>query len=112
MTVVASTRDMTVDPTDSGWTIAGEVDASNVDRLAEAFARRPLDDGDGVVLDVAGVTFLDSSGLRVLLDLRRRLGDEGEVTLRGASRSVQRLLELTGLTPTFGLADPVGELRD
>jgi anti-sigma B factor antagonist len=112
MTTVANARDMTIEPTDHGWTIAGEVDASTAVRLAEAFEQRPAGAGDAVVLDVGGVTFLDSSGLRVLLDLKQRLGDDGEVTLRGASRSVQRLLELTGLTPTFAMVDSVSDQHD
>jgi anti-anti-sigma factor len=53
--------------------------------------RRPM------VLDLNGVTFLDSAGLRSLLTVVRELGAEGAApTIAGVSHPVQRVLELSG----------------
>lgn len=92
--------------TADGWKIAGDIDASTVSALSEAFAGEHAAKDGSVVVDVEGVTFIDSSGLRVLLDLRSRV-EPGGVTLRAAPRSVRRLLELTGLSDSFVLEDVV-----
>jgi len=103
------TNDFEVIATADGWKITGEIDASTVPALTKAFAGEHAEMNDsGVVVDVEGVTFIDSSGLRVLLDLSSRV-KPGGVTLRAAPRSVRRLLELTGLSDVFRLEDPVAD---
>ncbi len=67
----------------------------------EALSAR-LDDfvrgGHGLTLDLAGVEFIDSSGLRLLIgvdgDLRR---DGFRLVIRRPSAPVQRILEITAL---------------
>jgi len=103
------TNDFEVIATADGWKITGDIDAGTVPALTEAFAGEHAEMKDsGVVVDVEGVTFIDSSGLRVLLDLRSRAGPAG-VTLRAAPRSVRRLLELTGLSDLFRLEDATAD---
>ncbi len=85
--------------TDDGWELAGDIDASTAPELAEAFSGA-LPASGVVVVDIADVTFIDSSGLRVFVDLNARMGSE-MVTLRSAPRNVRRLLELTGLSSSF-----------
>lgn len=46
--------------TATGWSLSGEIDASTSPRLVEAVEQLPLHDG-AVVLDVEGVSFIDSS---------------------------------------------------
>jgi anti-anti-sigma factor len=92
-----------VTSTPSGWSISGEIDASTAPRLVEAVAQLP-DSGGAVVVDVKDVTFIDSSGLRVLISLAERVRDDGRtVELSNPSSSVLRLLEITGLTSMFGI---------
>lgn len=51
-----------------------------------------------VVLDIAGVDFIDSSGLRVVVAAHGSLDDAGQkLILVGASDSVDRLLQITAL---------------
>jgi anti-sigma B factor antagonist len=54
-----------------------------------------------VVLDVGGVGFVDSSGLRFLVDLARR--HDGPVRLEGVQPPVRRILEITGLDAVLDL---------
>ena len=70
--------------------IRGECDLANATQVASW-----LDtfDGGPVELDLSGVTFLDSSGLHVLLNLRRR---NPAMRVTAASRIVLRVLEVTG----------------
>src|SRR3954469_1801813 len=71
------------------------------ERLDEALGR-----GGGIVVDLTGATFVDSSVLGALLDARRRAleSDQGFVVCVGdaVEPGVQRILDITGLVP--GLA--------
>lgn len=50
------------------------------------------------VVDLDGVTFIDSSGLRVIVDAHRSRHERGGgVTLRTPSPSVRRLLQISGV---------------
>jgi anti-anti-sigma factor len=78
--------------------VAGELDSHTAPQLQQALAG-VLDSGaKRLVLDVAEVGFVDSSGLRVLIGLRQQLGGGvADVELVHLSPSFRRLLELTGL---------------
>jgi len=83
--------------------LAGELDAYAAEHLIEAIER--IDPAAaGIDLDVGGVSFVDSSGLRVLLKASDRLGPTSVTTLRHAQPPLLRLLELTGLLDHFTLA--------
>ena len=59
---------------------------------------------DVVVLDLSGVTFIDSQGLSVLLRVNAEAKAAGTVLrLERASARVRQLLELTSLTSLFSL---------
>ncbi len=55
-----------------------------------------------VVVDLGEVSFLDSSGIRVLLVARQRLVDAGAtLTVDPMSDPVQRVLEIAGVRETL-----------
>lgn len=57
-----------------------------------------------VVVDLADVDFLDSTGLQLFLRLRAVAEERGgSVRLRSADHRVLRILEVTGVTPLFVL---------
>ncbi len=86
------------------YALAGELDYV----AAEPFADRTLQilaeraEG-GLVIDMAEVTFIDSTGLRALLDLRGALPERRRITLANVQPPVQRLLSLTDLTGQFDM---------
>jgi anti-sigma B factor antagonist len=47
--------------------IAGELDIATVPRLRDALASGPVAQGHAVVVDLTGVTFMDSTGLSALV---------------------------------------------
>jgi anti-sigma B factor antagonist len=51
-----------------------------------------------IVLDCRSLDFLDSSGIGVLVAVRKRLGDDGALTLESPPAHVRKVLELTGVT--------------
>ena len=96
--------DIDVTTTSNGWSVSGQIDAQTAGHMNDALQDMP-DVGDGPIeLDLSDVTFIDSSGLRVLLGLADRVAQAGgTVVIRNASKSVKRLLEITKLESTFGL---------
>jgi anti-sigma B factor antagonist len=84
----------------------GELDIATTPG-AEAELQRVEQSGPGViVLDLRGLTFMDSTGLRLLVsaDARARGGDHRLVIVRGPA-PVQRVLELTGLDTRLDVID-------
>jgi anti-anti-sigma factor len=85
-----------VDAGDGVIHVAGELDAATADRLAQRLAASsPVR-----VIELSAVTFIDASGLRVLLAAAGGIVDL-RPQLRAPSRAVVRLLDLTGLTDVF-----------
>ena len=57
-----------------------------------------------VEVDLSMVTFLDSSGVVVLLGAAQRIGErDRQLTLRSPSRSAQRVLEVSGVLDAFSM---------
>jgi anti-sigma B factor antagonist len=74
--------------------------------LMEELVRSPGD----ITLDVSALTFMDSSGLRVVLDACRDLADRGSVRLVSPAGQVKKLLRLTdapGAVPNLEVIDQV-----
>ncbi len=104
MDSVASRVEVTA--SDDGWSIVGEVDASTSPTVAEALAVVPEGGRTSgrIVVETSGVSFIDSSGLRVLIELSERATALGaQVVLASPSRSMARLIELTGLNDLFSV---------
>jgi anti-sigma B factor antagonist len=91
-----------IDVYDDGTTLyvtpEGELDVYTAPQLAQAFER--LDrHHHACILEVSEITFIDSTGLKVLTSMRR---DEPErFVLSGSSPAFERVLELTNLTEHF-----------
>ena len=88
--------------------LEGELDIATTPG-AEAELKRVEGDGaDVIVLDLRGLTFMDSTGLRLLVaaDARAREAGHRLVIVRGPA-AVHRVLEITGLDAKLQLiADP------
>lgn len=89
---------------DAVVSVGGDLDYDSHGRLEEAVGA--LLDGStpsGLVVDLAGVTYCDSCGLRVLLGAQARARDVGATfVLRGAHGQPARALKLTGLDQVLG----------
>ena len=74
-------------------TLDGELDISNVD-IVESQLRPLLDNGAVPVFDMSALTFMDSSGIAMLLRAAERAGS---VRVRKPSRVVQQIIDSAGL---------------
>jgi anti-sigma B factor antagonist len=86
---VAQTSDATV------IFVRGEIDIATCERLRDAIEPH-LGPAQSVILDLAGVEFIDSSGLHVLEQARGQLtADGGSLLLRNPSKAAHTLLTVT-----------------
>jgi anti-sigma B factor antagonist len=76
----------------------GELDLASVPLLEDALANAPSDDASTIVLDLRGLEFVDSTGLRGILAQEQRSAELGQTfALVRGSEQVQRLLQMTGV---------------
>ena len=83
--------------------VAGEVDLSTSPPLREAL-EQAVAQGPNVVVDLSGVTFLDSTGLGDLVRARESaLSLGGHLQLVLTQPRIRRVLEITGLDAVFDI---------
>jgi anti-sigma B factor antagonist len=78
--------------------VKGEVDMATAPQLRDTLLRLVDGGASDIVLDCRGLDFLDSSGIGVLIAVRKRLGDDGSLTLEAPQAHVRKVLELTGVS--------------
>lgn len=81
--------------------LEGEYDLARRDEIARLF---DLLDGDGAVIDLTNVTYLDSTILNELARLRRH-GADRSVLLTGANAHIRRLFKVVRFDELFDIAD-------
>jgi len=89
----------------------GEIDVATSPRLRSALHDRFARGAEDITLDLSDVTFIDSSGLGVLVGALKQFrdqakgsgGDACDGTLRivGAREPVRKVFEVTGLSSVF-----------
>jgi anti-sigma B factor antagonist len=75
--------------------IGGEVDMSNVQAVESALRGVLVDPPELVVFDLSDLSFIDSSGIAILLRFAEKIG---RLELRNPSSTVQRIIQATGLS--------------
>jgi anti-anti-sigma factor len=86
--------------------VTGELDLSTCGALRDSLLRVITDEHcRGLVVNMAGVTFIDSTGVGVLVGIWHRIrASASRMALAELSRPVAQLLDIAGLTrilPTF-----------
>lgn len=82
-------------------TVRGEIDVLTAPELGERLQEVACEGHKDVAVDLSEVSYMDSEGIKVLIRLRNSLGEDGEVTIRGATGPVLRVLEVSGLPRFF-----------
>ena len=78
--------------------LVGELDPHTAPSLRDHLTSAVGDTTTEVVLDVGGLTFIDSSGLRVIIAAHKDMeGRGGRLVLRSPTATTRRLLDITGL---------------
>jgi anti-sigma B factor antagonist len=84
--------------------VSGELDQGTAPELRGALAEALGDDLSSVLIDLSDCNFIDSTGLSLLVEAKRRLADESRrFAVCCPDDDVRRLLELTGIDQAVGL---------
>jgi anti-sigma B factor antagonist len=93
------------DPRGAQVELRGWLDLSTCDTLEQRLRELIAGGRASLTLDFAGVTFVDSTGLSVLISVRKLAQDAGgDVSIRRPRPGVRNLLETTGLDRVFATA--------
>ena len=75
--------------------IVGRLDTTTAPALEKKILE-DLGDTKSLVLDVKGLEYISSAGLRVLLGAQQKMQDVGSMKLTNVCESVMEVLEMTG----------------
>jgi anti-anti-sigma factor len=78
-------------------TVCGEIDIDTVGVLFERVGRLVAKNPQRLVIDLAGVSFIDSSGLGGFVRIRKALPSGCPLVIRSPQRRVRQLFKITGL---------------
>jgi len=92
-----------------GCRLSGEIDFTSAGPVQSTLLGMILPGGGNVVADLSGITFVDSSGLGVLVQAHRTARDRENRLVVVASPPVRKLLRLTGLDTVLETYDQLSE---
>jgi anti-sigma B factor antagonist len=86
--------------------ITGAIDVYTASAVGETIQSLITDGVTEIVLDLSGVTRLDSSGLGTLVGNAKAMASAGgAIWLSGLNYRIRRMLEVTNLAKYFGIQD-------
>lgn len=83
--------------------IGGEIDLVTAPALEEAIGEVVAGNPTALLIDLSGVEFLGSVGLKILAATYEKLGDSAEFGVVARGPATRRPIHLTGLDKTFPL---------
>ena len=90
-------------------TLFGELDGRTAPLVQEKLLALPEPNGKAL-LDMSGVSYISSAGLRALLMLYRQMAaNNGQVALVGLAESIQDVMSVTGFLEFFAAYDTLEE---
>lgn len=91
---------MTIEKATNGATLTVTLNG-RLDTLTSPDLEQSLSDLTGVshlILDFAGIRYISSAGLRVLLGLQKQMARQGDMIVRDVDKMVMEVLEMSGFT--------------
>jgi anti-sigma B factor antagonist len=108
-------------PVDGDWdqnmdwavlALTGEADLASAVPLRASLTEATATTPSWLVLDLAGLDFIDSTGLGVLVGVLRRVrAGGGEMRVAAAQPGIARVFSVTGLDRVFGIYPTVDEAK-
>jgi anti-sigma B factor antagonist len=83
--------------------LTGELDLYNAHVVRDALAEATAGSPERLVVDLSGVTFIDSTALSVLIDARKALANRRGFLLSTPGIETRRALEVSGLDKHFSV---------
>ncbi|HVF79650.1 MAG TPA: STAS domain-containing protein [Solirubrobacteraceae bacterium] len=86
--------------------VGGELDLHTAARLEHELTRVETTDAQSIVVDLSGLSFIDSTGVRLLFNAHARSrSDGGRLALLRGPQAVQHTFELTGILDRLPFTD-------
>ena len=89
--------------------LAGELDLYNAHAVRQELERQTSREPQRLVIDLSRLTFIDSTGLGVLIEARSRMKNRSAFVLAAPGLEARRALEISGLDRHLGIHDSVDE---
>ena len=94
---------LAITPTANGFAVVGEIDAHTAPDISAAVAKAKT---SSLEIDLSGVDFVDSSGLRTLIEAHQKFkASGGSLTLVRPSAVVTRLFDISGVGDYLNVAE-------
>ena len=90
-----------LDGTTLSVSVTGHIDTVTAPQLE---AELSLDAVEELVIDISGVAYVSSAGLRVFLSAYKTMARKGGMTIVGAQPAVLEVFKITGFSSIFKLA--------
>ena len=85
-------------------TVTGRIDSSNASELEDAFSNFADDGRYQLVVDLSGIEYMSSAGLRALVAaLRENKKHGGDLRIANPSERMTEVLDLAGLNTVFSV---------
>lgn len=95
---------VSVDPDSAVVKLSGEVDFTNSLDVRDWLKEQVQRSSGDLLLDLAELSYIDSSGLAILIEIRKLLrGRERAIRVTAVSSQVQKLFTLTQIGELFGI---------
>ena len=75
----------------------GRIDSRTSEEFGAA-VNEAMEKAQNILLDLRETEYISSSGLRVLLSAKKKLGNHGTLTLTGVNDTIMEVLDMTGFT--------------
>jgi anti-anti-sigma factor len=89
--------------------VRGEIDVASAPAFKSAIAEALEGNPEGLVVDLLGVEFLGSVGVRVLLEAQGKIGDDDRFAVVARSPAAGRILQLLSLDELLSVHPTVDE---
>ena len=84
--------------------LIGELDLDGAPEVEEELLAAEATDATSIVVDLGGLQFIDSTGIRLIVMAAER-NEDGRLTLRRGTKQVQRVFEITDLVDRLPFAE-------
>lgn len=91
------TIDKKLNGTELTITLTGRLDTTTAPQL-ESELKASLDGVTSLALDFAGLDYLSSAGLRVLLAAQKQMNRQGSMVVRNVNETINEIFEVTGFS--------------
>ncbi|MCQ2551508.1 MAG: STAS domain-containing protein [Clostridia bacterium] len=82
--------------------VEGRLDTTTAPKLDEEIASA-LNGAENLVLDLQGLEYISSAGLRVILATEKKMAKQGKFVVRNANETIMEVFEITGFADILNI---------